>query len=125
MGVHTGSPTVHGDGYVGMDVHRAARIAGAAHGGQVVVWRRPRRSWSTCCRPVSHLRDLGMHRLKDLDRPEHVFQLAGEGLESAFPTFEITRSCDQPPAASDADGGPRRRTCGIGGRARLAARSGC
>ena len=37
MGIHTGSPTVHDGGYVGMDVHRAARIAGAAHGGQVVV----------------------------------------------------------------------------------------
>ena len=37
MGIHTGSPTVHDGSYVGMDVHRAARIAGAAHGGQVVV----------------------------------------------------------------------------------------
>ncbi len=37
MGIHTGNPTVHDGAYVGMDVHRAARIAGAAHGGQVVV----------------------------------------------------------------------------------------
>ena len=37
MGMHTGSPAVHGDAYIGMDVHLAARIAGAAHGGQVVL----------------------------------------------------------------------------------------
>ena len=37
MGIHTGSPRIHDDGYVGIDVHRAARIAAAAHGGQVVV----------------------------------------------------------------------------------------
>ncbi len=86
MGIHTGSPTVHDGGYVGMDVHRAARIAGAAHGGQVVVS-------SATAELVSlgddvRLRDLGSHRLKDIPAPEHLFQLAMEGLQTEFPSLK-------------------------------------
>ena len=88
MGIHTGSPTVHDDGYVGMDVHRAARIAGAAHGGQVVIS-------STTAELVSHrlpeqvsFRDLGSQQLKDIPQPEHVFQLAIEGLQAEFPALK-------------------------------------
>ena len=51
MGMHTGSPTVHGDAYVGMDVHLAARIAGAAHGGQVVVSSTTAALTRANCRP--------------------------------------------------------------------------
>jgi len=85
MGVHTGSPVVHDGGYVGMDVHRAARIAGAAHGGQLVV------SAATLELARSHLpaearvRDLGSHRMRDLPTPEHVFQIDVEGGETGFP----------------------------------------
>ena len=74
MGLHTGTPLLTDAGYVGMDVHRAARIAAAAHGGQVVA--------SSSTRSLVDGRfafvDLGEHRFKDLAEPERVFQL-GEG----------------------------------------------
>jgi predicted ATPase len=70
MGVHTGEPVVTDEGYVGMDVHRAARIAAAGHGGQILV------SQSTHdLAGVGTLRDLGDHRLKDLTAPERIYQL--------------------------------------------------
>jgi len=73
MGIHTGTPLLTGEGYVGADVHKAARIAAAGHGGQVLV------SAATASLLVEGLRDLGEHRLKDLSAPERIFQLgAGE-----------------------------------------------
>jgi predicted ATPase/class 3 adenylate cyclase len=73
VGVHTGTPHVAEEGYVGVDVHRAARIAAAGHGGQVLV------SASTAALVAANeLRDLGEHRLKDLSAPERIYQL-GEG----------------------------------------------
>ncbi len=64
MGIHTGTPLVADEGYVGVDVHRAARIAAAGHGGQVLV------SASTAALTgADGLRDLGEHRLKDLSAP--------------------------------------------------------
>ena len=71
-GVHTGTPFVGEEGYVGHDVHRAARIAAAGHGGQVLV------SASTSSLVETELTDLGEHRLKDLGAPERIFQL-GDG----------------------------------------------
>jgi len=76
IGLHTGTPLVIGEGYVGADVHRAARIAGAGHGGQVLA------SSSTAeLVDKDALRNLGEHRLKDLSAPERIYQL-GDG---AFP----------------------------------------
>ena len=72
MGIHTGTPHVGDEGYVGADVHRAARIAAVAHEGQVVV------SASTAALVEAPLRDLGEHRLKDLSAPERVYQLGSE-----------------------------------------------
>jgi predicted ATPase/class 3 adenylate cyclase len=72
VGVHTGAPLVGDEGYVGHDVHRAARIAAAGHGGQVLV------SAATASLVESELTDLGEHRFKDLGAPERVFQL-GDG----------------------------------------------
>jgi predicted ATPase/class 3 adenylate cyclase/predicted negative regulator of RcsB-dependent stress response len=73
MGVHTGEPLVSEEGYVGIDVHRAARIAAAGHGGQVLV------SQSTNDLVGGRgMRDLGEHRLKDLTAPERIYQL-GDG----------------------------------------------
>ncbi|HET7676746.1 MAG TPA: NB-ARC domain-containing protein [Candidatus Limnocylindrales bacterium] len=75
MGIHNGSPLVTPDGYVGVDVHRAARVAAAAHGGQVLL------TAATVGRLGSErppLRDLGEHRLKDLAVPERIFQLGDE-----------------------------------------------
>ena len=73
IGVHTGTPHVGEEGYVGVDVHRAARIAACGHGGQVLV------SASTASLVGTEgLRDLGEHRLKDLSAPERIYQL-GDG----------------------------------------------
>jgi predicted ATPase/class 3 adenylate cyclase/Flp pilus assembly protein TadD len=73
LGLHTGEAIVTGEGYVGMDVHRAARIAATGHGGQILV------SQSTCdLVGRADVRDLGEHRLKDLGAPERIYQL-GEG----------------------------------------------
>lgn len=77
MGVHTGTPLLTEDGYVGLDVHRAARIAAAAHGGQVVFSSATRSLVDETLVPTV-VRDLGEHRLKDLAAPERLFQL-GEG----------------------------------------------
>jgi predicted ATPase/class 3 adenylate cyclase len=73
MGLHTGTPHLDEEGYVGVDVHRAARIAAAGHGGQVLI------SASTAAlRGTDGLRDLGEHRLKDLSAPERIYQLGDE-----------------------------------------------
>jgi predicted ATPase len=78
IGLHTGTPLVTHEGYVGGDVHRAARIAAAGHGGQVLV------SSSTAQLIEHELTDLGEHRLKDLSAPERIYQL-GEG---TFPALK-------------------------------------
>src|SRR5918996_1104254 len=75
MGMHTGEGTVGGDGYVGLDVHRAARIAAAGHGGQVLLSSATAELVRAGLPDRLGLRDLGEHRLKDLARPERVFQL--------------------------------------------------
>jgi predicted ATPase/predicted negative regulator of RcsB-dependent stress response len=85
MGVHTGEPLRHEDGYVGLDVHRAARIASAAHGGQVLLSETTRRLVDGTLADDVRLVSLGRHRLKDLSRPEQLYQLCAEGLESEFP----------------------------------------
>jgi predicted ATPase/class 3 adenylate cyclase len=74
IGVHTGAPLLTEDGYVGLDVHRAARIAAAAHGGQVV-FSSGTRSLVDETQLPDVVRDLGEHRLKDLAAPERLFQL--------------------------------------------------
>jgi predicted ATPase/class 3 adenylate cyclase len=69
IGIHTGTPLVTDEGYVGADVHRAARIAAAGHGGQILV------SAATAgLAEAAGLRDLGEHRLKDLSAPERIYQ---------------------------------------------------
>jgi len=88
MGIHTGTPTVHDGGYVGMDVHRAARIAGAAHGGQVVISSATAELVGGRLPERVDLRDLGNHRLKDIARPERLLQLAIEGLPGDFPPIK-------------------------------------
>src|SRR5438105_2075987 len=70
MGIHTGEPLATDEGYVGIDVHRAARIAAAGHGGQVLFSQSTR---DLCA--ADSLRDLGEHRLKDLAAPERLYQL--------------------------------------------------
>ncbi|WP_109473133.1 ATP-binding protein [Ornithinimicrobium cavernae] len=73
MGLHTGEPDRHEDGYIGMDVHRAARVAAAANGGQIVLTPA---TWALAEGQVSAtVRDLGRHRLKDISEPEHLLRL--------------------------------------------------
>ncbi|MGH2725202.1 MAG: ATP-binding protein [Actinomycetota bacterium] len=85
MGLHTGEAVLGADNYVGIDVHRAARIAGAGHGGQVVLSQATRALVEQSLPEGATLRDLGEHRLKDLAHPERLFQVAAEGLRSEFP----------------------------------------
>jgi predicted ATPase/class 3 adenylate cyclase len=85
MGMHTGEGVVGGDDYVGIDVHRAARIASAAHGGQVLLSKATSELLGADGVPEGvELRDLGEHRLKDLAQTERIFQLAIDGLLSEF-----------------------------------------
>ena len=92
MGLHTGEPLVTDEGYVGMDVHRAARIAAAAHGGQIVLSETTRRLLES----DSQILDLGEHRLKDLVHAERLFQL-GDG---DFPPLRTLDATNLPLAAS-------------------------
>src|SRR5919198_1599903 len=87
MGVHTGEPVLTDDGYVGMDVHRVARIAAAGHGGQILVSERTRDLAGD-----NGLRDLGEHRLKDLTAPERIYQLG----ESDFPPLKTLHQTNLP-----------------------------
>jgi predicted ATPase len=79
VGIHTGTPHVAEEGYVGVDVHRAARIAAAGHGGQVLV-----SSSTASLVGTEGLRDLGEHRLKDLSAPERIYQAS----EADFPPLK-------------------------------------
>ena len=85
MSIHTGEPVVGEEGYVGIDVHRAARICSAGHGGQVLL------SATTAALVTGALPEgvrqveLGAVRLKDLDEPERVVQLDIDGLPASFP----------------------------------------
>ncbi len=92
IGVHTGDPLLTAHGYVGIDVHRAARIAASAHGGQIVVSRATRAQLE----PGLKLHDLGEHRLKDLEEPEWLFQF-GEG---EFPPLKSLSSSNLPTPAT-------------------------
>jgi predicted ATPase len=85
MGLHTGEPRVMGHDYVGMDVHCAARICSAAHGGQVVVSDTTERILVGEAIGGIGLQDLGEHRLKDLSRPMRLHQIVAEGLTAGFP----------------------------------------
>ncbi|MGH3133216.1 MAG: ATP-binding protein [Gaiellaceae bacterium] len=90
IGLHTGAALVTDEGYVGADVHRAARIAAAGHGGQVLV------SATTATLVDTELADLGEHRFKDLARPVAIFQL-GDG---AFPALKTISNTNLPRPAS-------------------------
>jgi predicted ATPase/class 3 adenylate cyclase len=85
MGVHTGEGTLGGDDYVGIDVHRAARIAEAAHGGQVIVSDATRGLVRHALGAGASLRDLGVHHLRGIEGPERLHELVIEGLGSDFP----------------------------------------
>ena len=84
MGIHCGEAARTATGLVGLEVHRAARVAAVAYGGQVLVSEAAAvlvRDWLP---PGASLADLGVHRLKDLGRPERIFQLQAAGLQAGF-----------------------------------------
>jgi predicted ATPase/class 3 adenylate cyclase len=93
MGLHTGEGRLAGGSYVGPDVNRAARIAAAGHGGQILLSETTRALVQDALPPGCALRDLGEHRLKDI-RPERLVQLEAPGLPHEFPPI---RSLDLRP----------------------------
>lgn len=92
MGMLTGTPHVHDDDYWGMDVHRAARVAASAHGGQVVLSATTAELVRDDLPEGVTLGDLGLHHLKDLPAPEHLYQLEIDGLETRFPPLKTVGS---------------------------------
>ena len=90
IGLHTGEPLRAEENYVGIDVHRAARIAAAGHGGQVLL------SQATADLAGAHVRDLGLHRLKDLSAAERIFQLGSDH----FPPLKTLHETNLPVPAT-------------------------
>ncbi len=99
MGLHSGEPVRHEDGYAGLDVHRAARIAAVAHCGQVVLSEATRQLAGSRLPAGASLLDLGLHRLKDIETPEHIYQLVAAGLPERFPPLKSTLAEAAAPAA--------------------------
>jgi predicted ATPase/class 3 adenylate cyclase len=85
IGLHTGEPQRSAEGYVGLDVHRAARIMSAGHGGQVLLSQTTRDLVEHDLPDAVSMRDLGAHRLKDLLHTSHLFELVISGLPADFP----------------------------------------
>src|SRR5437660_11524364 len=79
-GLHTGEPKLTADGYIGMDVHHAARIMSAGHGEQILLSPTTRQLVEQHLPAGTYLLDLGEHRLKDLQGPSHLCQLSADGL---------------------------------------------
>jgi predicted ATPase/class 3 adenylate cyclase len=92
MGMHTGEGVLGGDEYVGLDVHHAARVAAAGHGGQVLLSEATRALVNEALPAGVALRDLGEHRLKDFDQAQHLYQLVIDGLESDFPALRTSEA---------------------------------
>src|SRR2546428_3716435 len=86
MGLHTGEPRLTEEGYVGIDVHKGARIAAVGHGGQVLL------SQTTHALVDHDVRDLGAHRLKDLSAPERIYQIEADGLPREFPLLNTVEA---------------------------------
>ena len=85
MGIHTGEASKTATGLVGLDVHRAARVAAVGYGGQVLLSETAAALVRDSLPADAALKDLGVHRLKDLGRPERIFQLQAPGLQAEFP----------------------------------------
>jgi class 3 adenylate cyclase len=90
MGLHTGEPAVGDEGYVGLDVVRAARICSAAHGGQILLSETTRALLGGDVPDGSTLRDLGRQQLKDVEE-ERIYQLSVDGQPDRFPALKTER----------------------------------
>src|SRR5438270_2533104 len=84
MGLHTGEPTLSSEGYTGLDVHLAARLMSAGHGGQVLLSQTTRDLVEHDLPNGVSLLDLGAHRLKDLQQKSHLYQLVIADLPADF-----------------------------------------
>ena len=94
IGLHTGAGRLGGDDYVGLDVHRAARISASGHGGQILVSARTQAAADVVPGGDVVFRDLGIHHFKDISEPERIFQVTVPGLDSSYPPI---RSLDATP----------------------------
>ena len=101
MGLHTGEPLIASTGYVGMDVHRAARIGDAGHGGQVLLSQTTRELVRHDLPKGVKVRDLGEVRLKDLRFPTPIYQLVIEGLRNEFPPLRTKFAGTEAPTPGD------------------------
>jgi predicted ATPase/class 3 adenylate cyclase len=88
MGLHTGEPTLSSEGYTGLDVHLAARIMSAGHGGQVLLSQTTRDLVEHDLPTGVSLQDLGAHSLKDLQQKSHLYQLVIADLPADFPPLK-------------------------------------
>jgi YVTN family beta-propeller protein len=102
MGMHTGEPSVSEEGYLGLGVHRAARICSAGHGGQVLLSQATVVLLEDEELPGIEIRDLGRHQLKDIDRPERIYQLVLPDLPDTFPPLKAVQA--QPDQATPFEG---------------------
>ena len=97
MGLHTGEPSVLEEGYHGIGLHRGARIVSVAHGGQVLLSSATAELIQDDLPAGVTLRDLGRQPLKDIDRPEHLYQLVADGLQAQFPPPRTARKSRRRP----------------------------
>jgi class 3 adenylate cyclase len=103
IGIHTGEPIRTTEGYAGLDVIRAARIKEAGHGGQVLLSVSTTAIVQDALLDELGLRDLGVHRLKSLPRPERIFQLIIPGLPADFPPLQTLDSRAGPQSGSEGE----------------------
>jgi len=104
MGMHTGEPIIARTGYVGMDVHRAARLTSTGFGGQVLLSQTTYDLVFQDLPAGTRLRNLGAHKLKDIVYPQEIYQLDIPGLPSDFPPLKSLEKLDRediPPAPGD------------------------
>jgi len=91
MGLHSGEPRATGERYVGFGVHRAARIGAVGHGGQILISNATRELVEDDLPPETRLLELGAYELKDLERPERLFQVEASGVRHEFPPLNARR----------------------------------
>ena len=101
MGLHTGEPLIASTGYVGMDVHRAARIRDAGHGGQVLLSQTTRDLVMQDLSPEITIRDLGEHSLKDMKYSTPIYQLVIDGQQADFPPLKMKFTGSEAPVPGE------------------------
>jgi class 3 adenylate cyclase/DNA-binding CsgD family transcriptional regulator/tetratricopeptide (TPR) repeat protein len=122
MGLHTGEPELTAEGYEGLDMHRAARVMAAGHGGQVLLSGSVRETLGERLPAGVAVRELGLYVLADLPRPEHLFQLDIEGLPVEFPALSArparrgARGVDPAVRTGDVRAGQPRRAARVAER---------